>query len=180
MNSDKVQFLPFHAINNFMMPEYRLSVLQTVLSRLDDLPGDRRGAINSQLKRLLKVPGFRNASQAPLRFKIKGSVTPFEQSPDMVVQILAGWCELHPELRQQVFDLLTERGWELLPVETDRTKLPGFLSRWPKGEEFEIINKAFHEKYPDLQVSDNDISLMTVWLSGRLPYEVVEKEAEES
>lgn len=179
MDNEKVQFLPFHAINNFMLPDYRLNVLSTVMSGLDRLPVSRRNSINSLLKRLLKVPGFRNGALAPLPVKVKGAVTPFERNPEVVAQVISGWVELHSELEQQVFDLLTERGWEMLPTDADRTKLPGFLSRWPKAETFEAINAAFHEKYPDLQTADNDISLMTVWLSGRLPYDVEETEEPE-
>lgn len=161
-----------------MLPEFRLQVISKVLHGLDALPGDRRGAINAQLKRHLQVPGFRNAALAPLPIKIKNSVTPFERSSDMVAQILAGWYELHPELCQQVNDLLVERGWELLPLDADRAKLPGFLTRWPKKESFEVVTTAFHAKYPDLQAADNDISLMTVWLSGRLPYDLIEDDEE--
>lgn len=179
MDTSRAQFLPFAAINNFMLPEYRLHVISTVLQQLDRLPGERRGAINAQLKRNLQVPGFRNSAQAPLPIKIKNSVAPFERSSDMVAQILAGWYELHPVLRQQVQDLLLERGWEMLPEDADRTKLPGFLTRWPKQESFEAITTAFHEKYPKEVAEDNDISLMTVWLSGRLPYELVEDEEDE-
>jgi hypothetical protein len=176
MNTDKAEFLPFHAINNFMLPEFRQSILQEVLSNLDSLSPERRGAINGQLKRLLKVPGFRNSANAPIKIKIKNSVTPFERNPEFVAQIVAGWTELNLELRQQVFDLLTERGWEMLPIDADRTKLPGFLTRWPAKETFEAVNAAFHEKYPEQQTEDNDISLMTVWLSDRLPYDLIEEE----
>ena len=178
MENEKVEFLPFHAINNFMLPDYRLKVLSKVLGGLDKLSAGRRGTINSLLKRLLQVPGFRNGALAPLPVKIKGTVTPFERNPEVVAQVIAGWVELHGELQQQVYDLLPERGWEILPVETDRTKLPGFLTRWPEAETFEAINAAFHEKYPGSDTADNDISLMTVWLSGRLPYDVDEPEEE--
>lgn len=174
MTPEKAQFLPFHAVNDFMLPEYRQHVLRTVLSNLETMPGERRGTINSQLKRFLKIPGFRNGAQSPLGLKVKHSLSPFERNADFTAQILSGWAELHPELRQQVYDLLSARGWELLPPETDRTKLPGFLTRWPQAETFEIINTAFHEKYGEDQAADNDISLMTVWLSDRLPYDLVE------
>jgi hypothetical protein len=70
-----------------------------------------------------------------------------------------------------VYDLLVARGWELLPPEADRTVLPGFLTKWPKGETFEVLNEVFLKMYPGTQASDDDISLMVVWLSGRLPYQ---------
>jgi hypothetical protein len=45
---------------------------------------------------------------------------------------------------------------------------------WPKGEEFDVLNQAFQEMYPDQNFSSDDISLMVVWLSGRLPYQFEE------
>jgi hypothetical protein len=178
MDNQKTQFAPFHAINDFMLPEFRLHVLQTVLSRLDQLTPERRTAIQKQIKRSLKIPGFRNALLAPLPVKIKNSVSIFERSPEYAAQIIAGWADLHPELRAQVFELLTERGWELLPADVERTKLPGYLTRWPGSDSFEVIVKAFQEKFSQTDVTDHDISLMAVWLSTRLPYDVVEKPEE--
>lgn len=180
MEKDKAQFLPFHAINDFMMPDYRLSVLHSVLANLDKLGQERRSAIQGLLRRSLNIAGFRNPLQAPVALKARNLVSPFENNHDLVAQIVSAWVELRPELRQQVFDLLTELEWELLPVDADRTKLPGFLTRWPKSDSFDAITGAFHEKYPDTSVADNDISLMVVWLGGRLPYDVVEKDPGEA
>jgi hypothetical protein len=69
-----------------------------------------------------------------------------------------------------VYDLLVEKGWEILPAEANRAKLPGFMTIWPKGQDFEALNQAFHQKYPAVETSSDDISLMVVWVSGRLPY----------
>ena len=52
--------------------------------------------------------------------------------------------------------------------------MPGFMLEWPKEDSFEILIDSFREKYPDYALSDDDISLMVVWLSNRLPYEAVE------
>jgi hypothetical protein len=32
--------------------------------------------------------------------------------------------------------------------------------------------------YPDFEVTENDISLMVVWISNRLPYEIAEENEE--
>jgi len=181
MKDEKVKFLPFHAINEFMVPEYQRSVLQKVLGSLDKLPDEQRKTINSMFKHYVKVPGFRNTALAPLMIKVKGTIPVFEKEPEFTAQVLQGWSILHIELRQMVFDLLTSRGWELLPVDTDRTKMPGFMITWPKDENFEIINKAFVEKYPDQkETSTDDISLMTVWLSLRLPLETEGEEEDKT
>jgi hypothetical protein len=172
MPDKKQEFIPFHAINEFMRDDYRLSVVRAVLHGMTQLPPDYREAIEKQTKRTVKVPGFRNSTLAPAGVRIVPTANVFEKNPDMVGAILAAWAETHAELRQQVFDLLTERGWELLPGEVNRAKLPGFLIHWPKGEDFESIHKAFLEKYPQATVGADDISLMTVWLGDRLPYKV--------
>ena len=177
MDNTKATFLPFHAIYQFMVPEYRLSVLQRVFSGLDKLPGSRKGAINGLVKRLVSVPGFRNSGVAPTPLKVKGSVGVFERSAEFTSQVIMAWSELNPELRQQVYDFLVGRQWELLPVDADRSKLPGFLTTWPKAETFDVLDKAFLEAHPDKTASDDDVRLMVVWLSGRLPYDVMEEES---
>lgn len=174
MSDKKVQFFQFHAINEFMLPDFRQQILTLVFSRIDELSAERRNALNNQVKRHVTVPGFRNSTLAPAAVKARASVKAFEKSPDLVAQVLSAWYELHPELCQKVYDMLVERGWTLLPVEADRTKLPGFMVTWPKQDEFEVLNAAFREKYPDFPAENNDISLMAVWLSTRLPYQLVE------
>jgi hypothetical protein len=62
----------------------------------------------------------------------------------------------------------------VLPLEADRRKLPGFIPKWPKDENFEILYSAFSEKYIDKDTNPDDVSLMVVWVSLRLPYEFEE------
>jgi hypothetical protein len=164
-------FLPFHALNEFMRPDYRQAVVHNVLVGIPSLPDKQQSALNQAIKKMVQVPGFRNSLQAPAGIKVKPSIQAFEKSAAFVAQILSAWAEIHNDLRQQVYDLLTGRGWELLPADADRTKLPGFLTTWPKDEDFSVINKAFTDAYPETQATSDDVSLMTVWLAGRLPME---------
>jgi hypothetical protein len=177
--ANQVQFVPFHTINQFMLPEYRQEILQKVLGHLDELPDERKNKILSQVKRYVKLHGFRNSTLAPLMVKVKGSGGAFDKYSDFVAQILMAWSEMHLDLRQQIYDLLVEREWELLPVDTDRSKLPGFLIRWPKKESYDVLDAAFAAKYPDSRAHEYDVRLMIVWLSGRLPYDMVEGDEEE-
>jgi hypothetical protein len=52
--------------------------------------------------------------------------------------------------------------------------LPGFLTRWPESETYEALNEAYQQMYPEDSVDENDVRLMSVWLAGRLPYDVTE------
>jgi hypothetical protein len=178
MDNKQAQFFPFHGINEYMLPDFRQHVIQAVFSKFDQLPGERRSALNGLVKRHVQVPGFRNSTQAPAGIKARSAVTAFERKPEFTAQVLQGWSELTQDLRQKVYDFLKAREWELLPVEADRTKLPGFLTEWPKGQDYDVLGQAFNEMYPGYEHEENDLRLMIVWLAGRLPYDMYEDEEE--
>lgn len=172
MDDKKVQFIPFNAINEFMLPDFRQHVIQTVLAHLDRLSGERRSTLNNQVKKHVAVPGFRNSIQAPAGIKARAAVSTFEHRADFAAQVLQGWSELDSELRQKVYDFLKAREWELLPADADRTKLPGFMVKWPEGQNYDVLGQAYTEMYPGDQPSDNDLRLMIVWVANRLPYDM--------
>jgi hypothetical protein len=174
MENQTAQFLPFNAINEFMRPDYRLEVIRVTLNSLPNLPENYRTPIYQLTRAIVQVPGFRNSAKAPLVKRVKPTSDAFEKSPHLVAAILSAWAEVHSNLRQKVFELLSERGWEVLPPTIDRTQLPGFIMTWPNGESFEQLTQAFAEKHPGLSENNDDISLMTVWLSVRLPYQFEE------
>lgn len=123
------------------------------------------------IKKLVKIPGFRNSQKAPASLKIREMVPVFKKNPAFVAEILSAWSSLQGELNQKIAVFLTQRGWEILPTDADRTRLPGFMTVWPEGDDFESLTKAFHQHYPEDHFEENDISLMIVWQSTRLPYE---------
>ncbi|GEM_PF-195617 len=190
-------FLPFHAINEFMRPDFRLNVIRSTLSALPSLPDNLRDPINRLTRRHVSVPGFRNSEKAPNLVKVVPMAKAFEKSPELVAAILAAWAEAHASLRTMVYEMLEARRWKvlpdedslnledispelvkdwpILPIRADRTKVPGFFTRWPKGDDFETIYQSFAEKHPDFEASIDEVSLMVVWLSLRLPYNVEEE-----
>jgi len=170
----KVRFLPFHAINEYMLDDYRQMVVQSVLGNFDKLSEDRKRKINSIIKSFVRIQGFRNSSVAPLPLKINGCINTFKKSHEFVAQILSAWSEINPESKLIIFDFLVEKSWKLLPIDVDRSVLPGFMAEWPKEDSFEELIQSFRGKNPDYVISDDDISLMVVWLSNRLPFEMVE------
>jgi hypothetical protein len=172
--NNKVRFLPFHAINEFMLDDFRLEIIQSVFGNFKNLSEERQRKINSIVKKYVKVQGFRNASLAPLPMKINGCIDTFKKSHDFVAQILNAWTELNDLKKSIVFEFLEERSWILLPIEADRSLLPGFMVEWPENDGFEVLTQAFREKNPEFSISDDEISLMVVWVSNRLPYEMVE------
>ncbi len=170
----KVKFLPFHAINEFMLDDYRQLVIQSVLGRFNKLNEEKQRRINSLIKRYVKVQGFRNSALAPLPMKVNGCIDAFKKSPEFVGLILSSWYELHLDLAALTSNLLESNGWKILPLDADRSVLPGFMIEWPKQDDFESLIQSFRDNNQELNVSDDDISLMIVWVSNRLPYDHVE------
>lgn len=180
MDDNRIRYLPFNAINEFMNDDYRLQVIQTVLRDIEKLPGERRGTLNGMIRKFISLPGFRNSAQAPLALKVKGSITTFERRPDFTAQILQAWSDLHSTLRTQVYEMLVARKFDsVLPAEADRSKLPGFLTQWPKSETYDVLDQSYAEMFPDSKgMDENDIRLMAVWVANRLPYELFEDDEE--
>lgn len=174
MSDRKVKFLPFHAINEFMLDEYRQLVISSVFEGFSQLSLERQTALQDLVRKQVRLPGFRDANRAPVPLKIRGMGGAFQNNSQTAAQILAGWAELRPELAAEVYDLLGRLGWKVLPLEADRSRLPGFLTTWPKSQEFEQLIAAYREAYPEGSITDDDISLMIVWISGRLPVDFVE------
>jgi hypothetical protein len=178
MTDKEAAMIPFHALNEFMRPDFRMSVVRSTLNALPDLPDEYRIAIDKLVKKTVRIPGFRNSGKAPTALKAGPLVQTFEKNPNMVAAVLTAWAELHAPLRQQVYDMLEGRGWGLIPLQVERKKLPGFFTRWPKVDSFEILTQTYAELYPQGEYDSDQVSLMIVWVSMRLPYEMVEDTAE--
>ena len=173
-NDKEIQFFPFHAVNEFMRDDYRYEVLRSTLAGAASLSKGTGSSLNRLVKQLVQVPGFRNSAQAPVIIKAKNAASVFEKNPAFVAIVLSAWAELHYTLGSQMHDMLSQHGWKILPLDADRTRMPGFMLHWPKEDDFDALYKAFREAYPDCESGDDDLGLMAVWISGRLPYEMVE------
>jgi len=173
--NQKTEFIPYHAINEFMRSDFRLNIIRTTLMALPQLDRHYRNSVDRLTRKYVKVAGFRNSVKAPISLKSVALVKPFSKQPDLVSAILSAWSAANNKLQIGVFDLLIDKNWELLPIKADRTKLPGFLTKWPIEDDYEGIYQVFVEKYPNTQVSIDETSLMSIWLSGRLPIDKVSK-----
>ena len=172
-NEEKAQFIPYHAINEFMRNDFRLHVIRTVMQSLQEIDKETSSLIDRLTRKYVKVSGFRNSSKAPAMVKSVAMVKPFQKQPELVSAILQAWARLNPDLQDDIYELLISRGWKILPIKVHRKDLPGFLTRWPAGEDYETLYTAFQEANPDNKASLDEASLMVVILSGRLPIEKV-------
>ena len=174
--------MPFHAINEFMVDDFRFSVIQRVMTAVGELSSEQRSSLTKVIRKRIRVSGFRNSAQAPAGLKARHAVKEFEKHSEFTARILAAWADLNTDLAQQVYGLLKSRQWELLPVEVDRTSLPGFMAAWPKTETYDVLDAAFAEMYPQAPSDaafQDDLRLMVVWMANRLPYDLFVDEQEE-
>ena len=80
----QMQFIPFHAINEFMRSDFRVILLRSTMQALPELPSKTQASLNKLTKRYVKVPGFRNSAKAPASVKAVGMVKAFEKEPKLV------------------------------------------------------------------------------------------------
>lgn len=177
-DKQKKQYIPFHTINEFMRDDYRTAVITEVFSNLEKLDKETGIRINRLFSKGVQIPGFRNSSLAPSAVKIRHAHTIFEKSAEFAALILNSWSQMHSSLQKNVWKLLDDRNWKPLPLEVDRSLLPGFETDWPKGDSFEVLIQALRENDPGTSESDDNISLMTVWVGNRLPYDLYEEQKE--
>jgi hypothetical protein len=172
-----MEYLPFSAVNDFMRDDYRITVMTEVFSNFDKLEKAPRTLITGFVSHHVSVPGFRNGNLAPIGRKVKASVSLFERSPEFAAAVMQSWSILHPDLRKVMVEVLNELAWEnVLPAEADRSELPGFQVHWPKKDNFEAILAQVKAKQPELVESEDDVSLMAVWMGNRLPYDLYSEE----
>lgn len=197
---EKTEFLPFHAINEYMRPDFRLKVIRDTLNAQSTLDEHLSNELNQHIKKNVSIPGFRSSDKAPALVKVVPTSKAFEKNPELVAVILSAWAEINSDLREQVYSVLESLNWKLLsdseidlspsfisealkdwpifPMNLNRTKLPGFYTHWPKSKDFEVIYSKFNELFPDSEASIDKVSLMSVWLAMRLPYQVDEVNAQ--
>jgi hypothetical protein len=167
--NNQIKFIPFNAINEFMRNDFRLHVIRSALLALPDLDRKFSSKLDRLTRKLVKVPGFRNSSKAPASMKAVAMVKAFEKHPDIVAEIINVWAESKPELRSEINQFLSNRSWKILPIEADRTKLPGFLTTWPEEDDYETLYQAYSQENPDSDASIDETSLMIIWQACRLP-----------
>jgi hypothetical protein len=75
-------------------------------------------------------------------------------------------------MNTEILSIELIKEWPVFPITMNRAKLPGFFTHWPNGEDFEVLYNNYSELFPESKSSIDEVSLMVVWLSMRLPYYV--------
>ena len=161
--------LPLISLNVFLLPDFRREILTTVLNQKDDLSPEIKQELRQALKEFVKISGFRNPLAAPQALQVRAMESPFEKESRFVKAILSSWADLKLDLGAKVQSVLPELGFEpndQAPLYPDPEN--AFAVGWPEDLSFEKLADLVKQK-TETDASSNEISLMTVWLTGRLP-----------
>lgn len=163
--------LPYKAINVFIEEDYLQKVLETILSRIDEMEKEDRFSFISDFKQHVSVLGFRNPIRAPLSIQVKAYLSAFEAKDEVIPFTLSAWAKLNAVLAQLVENFLDSEGWKELRIERKYNEGEGFSNDWPEKLSFDKLVKNFKKANPDADFSRDDLILMALWISGKLPDE---------
>jgi len=161
--------LPLISLNVFLLPDFRREILTTVLNQKDNLSPEIKQEFRQAIKEFVKISGFRNPLAAPQALQVRAMESPFEKESRFVKAILSSWADLKLDLGAKVQSVLPELGFEpndQAPLYPDPEN--AFAVGWPEDLSFEKLADLVKQK-TEIDASSNEISLMTVWLTGRLP-----------
>ena len=161
--------LPLISLNVFLLPDFRREILTTVLNQKDDLSPEIKQELRQAIKEFVKISGFRNPLAAPQALQVRAMESPFEKESRFVKAILSSWADINSDLQAKVYSVLPELGFEpndQAPFYPDPEN--AFAVAWPEDLSFEMLADLVKQK-TETDASSNEISLMTVWLTGRLP-----------
>ena len=161
--------LPLISLNVFLLPDFRREILTTVLDQKDNLSPEIKQEFRQAIKEFVKISGFRNPLAAPQALQVRAMESPFEKESRFVKAILSSWADINSDLQAKVQAVLHELGFEpnvQAPLYPDPEN--AFAVGWPEDLSFEKLADLVKQK-TEIDASSNEISLMTVWLTGRLP-----------
>ena len=161
--------LPLISLNVFLLPDFRREILTTVLDQKDNLSPEIKQEFRQAIKEFVKISGFRNPLAAPQALQVRAMESPFEKESRFVKAILSSWADINSDLQAKVQAVLPELGFEpndQAPLYPDPEN--AFAVGWPEDLSFEKLADLVKQK-TETDASSNEISLMTVWLTGRLP-----------
>lgn len=161
--------VPYKAINIFMERDYLEKVVSFILNNKEKLSKEDQIEFNKFFNQYITVLGFRNPLRAPLSLQIKAYANAFEEKEEVVPFTLSTWTKLNSKFAKKVLNWLKEQSWKDLELEREYSESGGFIQNWPKKLKFDKFVKDFETANPNLKFDRDDLILMMLWISGKLP-----------
>lgn len=169
MNENDVR--PYRAINVYIERDHLENVLEQILSKLNSLPKPEQINFIKKFKQYVKVNGFRNPTMAPLPLRVNAYAIAFEEKDEVIPFTLSTWTKINPDLAATVKNWLDDKGWEDLVLDREYDETGGFKPEWPEDFSLENLVEQFQKDHPEGSFDPDNIILMALWVSGKLPKE---------
>lgn len=171
LNMAESEYLPYKSVNVFITHEYLGKVTREILTGYKQLSKENAKSFIVQFREHVNVLGFRNVIRAPLSLQINAYTSAFEGKNDVVPFTLSTWALINSGLASEVKSWLKTEGWDCLSEVRHYNDSEGFLQDWPKKLSFTKLVKNFKKAKPNVEFEDDDLILMVIWISGKLPPE---------
>jgi hypothetical protein len=163
------EMLSYKAINVYIEQDYLEKVMGDVLTGVKKLPKQDQIDFSRFMRKYVNILGFRDPSRAPRPLQINALTKAFEEKDEVVPVTLTAWAKINKKLAKQVKSWLDGEGWKDLETERDFEENGGFAAEWPKKLTFDKLVKNFEKANPDAKFDRDDLILMVLWISGKLP-----------
>jgi len=165
------EYLPFKTINVFIERNNLREILEFVIKNVDKLPKEDQISFGNSFREYVSILGFRNPLRAPLPLQVNAYVRAFEDMDEVIPFTLTSWTKLRSDFAEKVKDWLKSEGWEDLQLEREYDETSGFIREWPESLTFEKLNDDFAKANPNLDYDQDELLVMILWISGKLPDE---------
>jgi len=163
---------PLHAINVYIEPWFREEIITKIFEDFSVYPESLRKELVEAVKTEVKVSGFRNPLTAPKRLLVRDVEKIFEKDPRFVSIILRTWMKLFDTHKDKFKKALTDLDFqfsEQAPLYPDAEN--AFETLWPDGVDYQKVIGKVREENKTLEMSDDEIVLYSILLTGCLPEE---------
>lgn len=166
-----IETVPFKAINVYINQDYLESIMKVVLTGYKKLSKQQQIDFTRFLRKYVTILGFRDPSRAPLSLQINALAKAFEEKDEVVPYVLSIWATINKKLAADVQTWLEEKKFDNLAAERAYAEDAGFTPDFPEKMTFDKLEKDFAKANPDAKYERDDLILMVLWISGRLPKE---------
>lgn len=168
------EYLPYKTINVYIDRQYLEDLVKSILNNKESLPKEDQIAFAKTFKKYVTILGFRNVTRAPLPLQVNAYADAFEEKEEVIPFTLSTWTKLRPDLAEKVKSWLESQGWENLAMKREYSETDGFINEWPEDLSLDQLVADFTKAYPDEEYLRDDMILMVLWISGRLPQDQTE------
>lgn len=165
------EILPFKSINVYIEREYLEKVVTNILEGVGKLNKEEQIRFSQDFRKHISVLGFRNPLRAPLSLQVNAYASAFEEKEEVIPFSLTIWSKVKTDLAEKVQSWLESEGWDDLALEREFEEDNGFVFDWPDDLSFDQVEEKFQNANPDFEYDRDDLILMVLWISGKLPIE---------